>query len=294
MKQLLLLASLPAIALGFSKTQEAGPLTNQWVCGQALVSGDNKWLARTPTAGILLIDSISGLDYYRTDPKETRWGSSEDIARWDSMPYSKLFCSSYLSQYKTPSLSSRIGGVCVRNITEGGKWNAVLEADNEVRQLHAHFATQHGFARSSPRQKDADPNSGSLLWGSGATGSNPANWCDAYVKQMLCHIAFPQFAGNEADLTGAAGSFTALNGGAPVRPVCGDACDTIMDNCNRKEPNPRSQTLTALLEAGARATINPGDFDASDDGKEELSNGYYCASWNRGIGLARVCDYCFL
>eukprot|EP01060_Flectonema_neradi_P007011 TRINITY_DN14846_c1_g1_i1.p1 TRINITY_DN14846_c1_g1~~TRINITY_DN14846_c1_g1_i1.p1 ORF type:complete len:331 (+),score=64.09 TRINITY_DN14846_c1_g1_i1:42-1034(+) len=288
MKPLLFLASLPAVALGFSGTQESGPLSNQWICGHALISGDGEWLRRTPTAGILIIDPVSGLDYIRRDEKETRWASQEELARWDSKQYRNLFCHEYLSQYKTPTLSSRLGGVCVRNITEGGKWNAILEADKEAQELHEHFATQYGYQKSAPKYKDPELDAGHLTWGSGSTGSSPANWCHQYMKQMLCHIAFPQFAGNEDDLAMTPTSFAYTNGGAPVRPVCSEDCKSMMDNCNRRQPCPSTQFVQDLFDAGNAATINPGMFDPSQDGEEELTNDYYCASWNRGIGLARA------
>ena len=284
LRKSLVALAIPALCLGLSDTQEQ----DEWVCGNAAYSRvADDWVAERRDAGIVLLEGES-LDYLRLASAERARVSDVMLKEWDSRPFDSLFCSRYLMRYRTPSIPSRIGGVCIRNDTVGARYSSILEADANARTVWEWFGTSENYQRSAPKVKDLDPTSEFVRWGTGHSGTSPANWCSAYMREMLCHIAFPQFAGTEQDLHPSQVSGRSYQDqGARVRPVCRDACLTLMDNCNRREPNPASQILPQIVEASTRITAN--SVYNTDDADVELSNSNWCKIWNKGVGVAQVC-----
>ncbi|KAJ9455656.1 hypothetical protein DIPPA_07473 [Diplonema papillatum] len=264
------LCSLPLLALAsIDYTQEQSHSdsnwmnTSAWRCGNALNSN-----AFNPLAGVVELKA-SSLDHVRTDPAELAGLSAEDLAKVQQKSFSDLFCYEYLARYQNDIEENGTPGVCIRDATVGQKWLSILATDDETKMVWEMFGTSYGYQKAAPKFKEQEDD-GNLRWGSGRTGSVPANWCANFMKDMLCHVAFPQFADTRASIA------TGTGVGTLVRPVCSDDCENLMDNCNRHQPDPYENVEVPWLQG----------FES--DTEESLDNVLYCKAWNKGYHLARA------
>eukprot|EP01063_Lacrimia_lanifica_P039143 TRINITY_DN8524_c0_g1_i1.p2 TRINITY_DN8524_c0_g1~~TRINITY_DN8524_c0_g1_i1.p2 ORF type:complete len:321 (+),score=145.57 TRINITY_DN8524_c0_g1_i1:60-1022(+) len=243
-----------------------------WRCGnpERLYDGNDK-IEKMPNgeanpyrntkAGIQLLREGS-LDHLR--PADAKYNKA----------FSELFCASYIARYRNPNDPAN-PGVCVRNMDTAANelWEGILDADREAEETHKLFATKYDYQRTAAKYKKSPNPDYSAMWGSGRDGANPNNWCSAYMREMLCHVAFPQFAGD------AVSNITAANrgNGAHVRPVGREKCLSMMDNCNRHQPIPYENANVTWLE-------NMPYIEHQQD----MDNSLYCDSWNRGFHIAKA------
>eukprot|EP01061_Rhynchopus_euleeides_P041561 TRINITY_DN72738_c0_g1_i1.p1 TRINITY_DN72738_c0_g1~~TRINITY_DN72738_c0_g1_i1.p1 ORF type:complete len:349 (+),score=112.00 TRINITY_DN72738_c0_g1_i1:93-1049(+) len=276
----MILAMVPAAAIALDTTaiqDSYYPRANShWRCGHTWGQDTeiNKPVVNL-NAGIVFLEQGS-LNYLRNSETEEGVSSLTDEQRAARMAvdFTKdLFCGEYVSRYLNPD-ADNLAGVCIRNTTVGQKWNSILEADTEAKAAWEWFGTPEGYQKSTPEEHGTPSPDYMKLWGSGRSGNSPANWCGAYMKEMLCHIAFPQWAGNVTELNHR--FFPGAPLGQRVRPVSSGSCSTLMNNCNRRQPKPLSDAPAWLT------TYLP------NNGEEDMDNGFYCDAWNRGLHLARA------
>jgi len=245
-----------------------------WRCGNPKVLGGDhgdvngsEW--QNKQAGIVFLKEGS-IDHVRTKDAPAHRTTFDD-----------LFCASYLRGYKNPT-DAKNPGVCIRNnLDVGKKWDSIVAADADAKAHHEMYGTANDYQRTAAKHKSS-PNSFQTMWGSGAEGSNPNNWCSAYMKEMMCHVAFPQFSGNAEQVTGTATAESAEGFEAFVRPVGVEACESMMDNCNRRWPRPYKATIDELTDEAGRPALTFTQMILDQD------NTMWCSIWNRGFGLAQA------
>eukprot|EP01065_Artemidia_motanka_P053531 TRINITY_DN9957_c0_g1_i1.p1 TRINITY_DN9957_c0_g1~~TRINITY_DN9957_c0_g1_i1.p1 ORF type:complete len:405 (+),score=124.34 TRINITY_DN9957_c0_g1_i1:61-1275(+) len=261
--------------------------------------------------------------------KATEAGALSEADRdslWWRKTFDDLFCADYVRKYKNPRTDAAdYRGVCIRDNTVGWRWKGIVQADEEARaawEYHGNvkgstttplLPSEGGYQRSTAKWRNISESSWNVRWGSGGTTSTPADWCSAYMKQTLCHIAFPQYAGpkptNAQDWyegnTAPANTAEKL-----VRPVCEEWADTIMDNCNRAEPQHKDDSwgsqsaevqwvwlqtsFTGLGLFSGRSlqdltqTVDVGEGTASAVREAKEKNSFWIIVWNRGFQLAQA------
>jgi len=195
-----------------------------------------------------------------------------------------------------------------------------VQADNEAKAMWEYFgnvkgsitvpleAHHGGYQKASSNFRELNNMSWNYRWGSGGWGSLPPNWCSNYMKQFLCHIAFPQYAGPvpaALDKWQMGETTTNVPEEMMVRPVCDGFAETIMDNCNRAEPVYDGSKSTAKAIrwpwlqrdyagtgyfSGTRLQDLTGiiDLDEKPDDDREFTetNKFWIDVWNRGFGLS--------
>jgi len=309
----------------------------QWRCGNAADQSENNQDVFTDSAvngraGIQLLRGQPGkgsLKYLKALDKASGVLTAADESQdWFKTDFSDLFCGDYISGYRNPRTgASDYAGVCLRDNTPGYRWKSIVQTDTEARTywerfgningnpnvpLPAHLA---GYQKADGHERpDLNASNWNYQWGSGSRGDLPANWCSHYMKQFLCHIAFPQYAGPKPPTPAEQTAWK--NGNSPnvsstknldlllVRPVCQDFCVSVMDNCNRWEGEYSYdqimwdfiQTEYKSIATGLLAGIQyqnlekPLDIDDTKGDKREISesNAGWCKFWNRGFGLAQA------
>ena len=284
-------AVVPSVTALFDDVQDAEQdsgninvnLDTAWRCGHALyrgvvdsdsqVAADSTNAVQNPKAKVVLLKDRS-LNYIRSDTLDMQGLTADEKAARNNQDYGALFCSEYVSGYKNPAFGGQ-GGVCIRDGTPGKMWDAIVAADNEAKALWELFGTSEGYMKSTPKAKTID-NAENAKFGSGHSGDNPANWCSAYMKELLCHVAFPQWTGTRSEWEDT--TMTAVTGkGQRVRPVGLSECTGMMDTCNRHQPEPYNAEVSWI------------NVFFPTEGKNKLDNKLYCEAWNKGFGLARVC-----
>lgn len=195
---------------------------------------EQQFISWSPWAGIEILRGDNGhksLDWVRQEELANQLSSAncntpECTARRQvakETTFSDLFCGDYLSRYLNPRKGAGdYAGVCIRDLRQGRRWDAIVTADKDAKKhwerfgnvegnLAHHFtwegtlittqlpASKGGYMKSAPLFRTTSNRSMNTLWGSGGVGSVPANWCGAYMKEMLCHVAFPQYAGGAPD-----------------------------------------------------------------------------------------------
>eukprot|EP01059_Diplonema_ambulator_P008563 TRINITY_DN1821_c0_g1_i2.p2 TRINITY_DN1821_c0_g1~~TRINITY_DN1821_c0_g1_i2.p2 ORF type:complete len:338 (+),score=119.71 TRINITY_DN1821_c0_g1_i2:67-1080(+) len=288
MKAALMLMAMPAAVMAGIKASQEQDFTNgysAWRCGHwnsssygntPSTSAEKELEAlMNPDAGIVFLKDGS-LDYIRVDSAELAALDDATKAKYLASDFSSLFCYDYIKGYKNAAGEPDApAGMCIQNINVGSKWEAILTADNAARETWNWFGTQYGYQKSVGVYKTHPTPDYMTMWGSGRSGSNPSNWCGVYMKQTLCHVAFPQYAENttEANLKD--------NGlGAMIRPVCSDWCNTVMDNCNRREP-----VCYKCSQDWINNFTNPSTgLTTGKTYSLKTDNSMYCDAWNKGYG----------
>eukprot|EP01062_Namystynia_karyoxenos_P000162 TRINITY_DN1004_c0_g3_i1.p2 TRINITY_DN1004_c0_g3~~TRINITY_DN1004_c0_g3_i1.p2 ORF type:complete len:442 (+),score=157.20 TRINITY_DN1004_c0_g3_i1:99-1424(+) len=310
---------------------------DQWHCGNRRELTGAPGLAGTQIAegavnskaGIQLLKGKAGmgtLDWV----KDAERGQVPDVDQqsdWYKMSFSSLFCADYVGKYRNPR-STNFAGVCIRDNTKGNRWRSIVQADREAKAAWEYFgnilgsvvtpltAENGGYQKATPEYRPATNNSWNTRWGSGGYGSLPPNWCAEYMKEMICHISFPQYAGptptDQAAWIAGNTPYSASDTNIDqrhVRPVCGDWCGSIMDLCNRAEPRyDQTEGTTAdyaypwlqdnytgmgLLKGynlqNLSRKIQPGENYVRGNLREYgESNGFWCDIWNSGYHIAQA------
>eukprot|EP01064_Diplonema_japonicum_P007911 TRINITY_DN1550_c2_g1_i2.p1 TRINITY_DN1550_c2_g1~~TRINITY_DN1550_c2_g1_i2.p1 ORF type:complete len:353 (+),score=113.73 TRINITY_DN1550_c2_g1_i2:70-1059(+) len=281
MKMTMAMLALPALVMSAvlpaNRRQDAANGYFGWQCGHSQVFENNtnpstedlkevQDLHNSNAGIVFLVDG--SIDHVRTDAAELAAAGATKQAQYLANDFASLFCYDYISGYKNPNEFGE-PGICIRDYTVGNKWEAVLAADVAAKELWNYLGTSYGYQKSVAVQKNKPAtNDYATLWGSGASGSNPSNWCGAYMKETACHMAFPQF----ADVTNSTNLVN--NGlGSRVRPVCKDWCNTVLENCNRREPGCYECSQDWINAASERNySVN-------------MDNSLFCDAWNKGIGM---------
>lgn len=326
-----------AVVIG-NKEGNANRLDNAqkaWLCGNAKdVKDDNTddftESAINTKAGIQLLRGQPGhgsLQHLKSLDKP-HLTEAERNSDWFAKDFDDLFCGPYIGKYRNARANATgYAGVCIRDNSPGYRWRGVVQTDMDARAQWVRFgnlngnpntplpANLAGYQKADGKQREEeDMQNWNYQWGSGGMGNLPANWCSHYMKQFLCHVAFPQYAGpvptNAADWK---------KGDSPVqadetnknqllvRPVCEEFCSSIMDNCNRHEGEydsdkgfpksimwpfiQRTYTSTGLLDGRQLQNLNlrlDVDDNNNDDREIDESNKFWCKAWNRGFGLAQA------
>jgi len=310
-----------------------GNMARQWVCGND-AQRDEEHTANPvwSTTSEAAINAKAGFQLMRGPQRQgsLEWLKETDMRHvseadrdslWWRQSWDDLFCSDYVGGYLNPrAMNGGARGVCLRDVTPGHRWMSVVQADKEAKALWEYFgnvkgsivvpleAHHGGYQKASENFRELNNKSWNYRWGTGSWGSLPPNWCGNYMKQFLCHIAFPQYAGPAPSNMPAwvAGDTTpASHEEKMVRPVCDGFAETIMDACNRAEPiydapaaavkkiaypwlqrdyagsgyfsGTRLQDLTQKIDKGEKA----------DDMREfSETNAFWISVWNRGFGLS--------
>jgi len=308
----------------------------QWRCGNAADQSEKDQDVFTTSAintkaGIQLLRGQPGqgsLKYLKAldKPFLTTAEQSQD---WFHRDQSDLFCGAYISQYRNPRTNAAdYAGVCLRDNTPGYRWKSIVQTDSDVRTAWTRYgnilgnpnvplpAEKAGYQKAGGFERpDYNKSNWNYQWGSGSRGDLPANWCSHYMKEFLCHVAFPQYAGpvpptSAIQMQWKMGN-TPMVSAEPnldlllVRPVCESFCASVMDNCNRWEgeyagsgPNSiewefiqRDYKSTGLLsDRMLQDLAKPLDIEDKDDNERKIpeSNTGWCKFWNRGFGLAQA------
>jgi hypothetical protein len=309
----------------------------QWRCGNANDTSTSRYDIFTDSAintraGIQLLRGQPGkgtLKYLKALDKPFLTAADQSQP-WFQTDFSDLFCGDYISQYRNPRTNAAdYAGVCIRDNTEGYRWKSIVQTDKDARDAWIRFGNLNGNpnvpleAKFAGYQKadgnlrpDLNMSNWNYQWGSGGRGDLPANWCSKYMKEFLCHIAFPQYAGPKPPTEALQKEWK--SGNTPrvatetnvdlllVRPVCKEFCSSIMDNCNRHEGEysegakapksinwafiQRNWTSTGILSGRTYQNLTrPLDIDDTNGDDREISesNTGWCNFWNRGFGLAQ-------
>lgn len=196
------------------------------------------------------------------------------------------------------------GAACVRAKTV----DAIIEADREVYAEWLKYGSSgkdaaggegheggpegvpNGYA-SGYAINSGPPNWQYRKWGTGYySGSDlPANWCKSQMKQMLCHIAFPQVKqiSASADNNVLTDTDRALG---MVRSVDYSSCKSIMQTCVRRQPS-GNETNSDYIAPEFASTL--GQFLMRNDtadikGDKELQCDRPCDFWRIGLGIAKA------
>eukprot|EP01065_Artemidia_motanka_P004429 TRINITY_DN120_c5_g1_i1.p1 TRINITY_DN120_c5_g1~~TRINITY_DN120_c5_g1_i1.p1 ORF type:complete len:407 (+),score=135.86 TRINITY_DN120_c5_g1_i1:84-1223(+) len=208
---------------------------------------------------------------------------------WDGM-----FCRSYLSKYKTGTSGAEAGSgaACVRAPTK----QAILNADRDAKMHHRKFATSSGMAWGYPSSYGLVGGNASdevMNFGTGRGGDAPANWCGSFMRDMLCHVAFPQVLGT---VNNSESGVTKLFEGR-LRVVDGDSCDSLMEVCVRRQPpsdetsndfippeldNVHAAVFDTVLANNAALTTAQGKLG------KQMKIDAWCELWRSGWGLSRA------
>ena len=289
MKRAIVLCAMVPMAAALSDTQVQDTsggdarTASMWRCGHT--DGEDNENSKivdaygNGKAGIVFLREGS-LNYLRNSEEYEAVSTMTDARRAQRMNvdfYQDLFCGAYISGYKNPNADG-LAGVCIRNNATGSKWDSIVEADNAAAARWAYFSSINGYQKSVKAEHTPSSDDFNTLWGSGRSGDSPNNWCSEYMKEMICHISFPQWAGQYSDL-GSADFDGTRNKGHLVRPVASSTCTSMMDNCNRQEPFPYSGVVDFIR------TVVGND----DDADESRDNSFYCKAWNLGYDIAQVC-----
>jgi len=200
---------------------------------------------------------------------------------------------------------SGTGAACVRAKTV----DAIVEADREV---YAEYLKYGSSGRDAPGGggheggPEGVPNgyassyaivSGTPVWqqrkwGTGHVSGSadlPANWCRSQMKQMLCHVAFPQVRQHTAFAANSNQAQTDRAYGR-VRSVDYDTCKSVMQVCARRQPS-GNETGSDFMAPEFSSTL--GMFIQRNDtanikGEKELQVDRVCDFWRIGLGLAKA------
>eukprot|EP00760_Papus_ankaliazontas_P017175 PhM_4_TR17054/c0_g1_i1/m.18419 len=206
-----------------------------------------------------------------------------------------LFCYSELARYKNPSLPADLrpeGYVCLDKMDKlAGETDAayarrvqmsIVTRDGNALSLYRKLGGPHGYQRTaevsrgySQEEIQADEN---YPFGTGASSKDnvPVSWCAVYMREMVCHILFPQGFGAPKDRN--------------IRPVCYKHCKSTFQHCNRREFT-SGETSDSFKDPELVPTYNRYLAENTSIPNEEvfvegvkMDNEYYCSTWNWGWG----------